>query len=530
MASWLPAVISVAFLGEGIWRIAAEYGEATPPGLPASREAMAGATFNCVNFVLFSLLGLLCVCWPFVSTWFHRKPEGEMGDSSASGSHGPSSFAPDPPSTTETQVKVVVDGADKGPPAPAPVHAPEPEPKPKRTITYLTNLKTFLTFIVVAHHSVGQWYNSSASGIGTLGYDPLIEGSQQLPSFSIFASFFMFANQGYFMATFFLISGLFCPRSLDRKGFRNFVLDKMVRLGGPFLIYSVLLGPAMDLWISAYGGFPLSWKYNMGPPWFILWLLNFSILYAAIAHFLPKMRQFTMPHPLLVVLFGFVLAPCFWALGSVLGGWAFLGGMVFWNFGLFIYIPFFIAGVVGGRNGWLKSVEEMKTWVVWVLRAMCLVVWVLIFLSNAQTGIPIPNCCGIDGSFFLSFIPPVYAIVMTLALMQLFHQYFNATPQSSVARGAGQAAYMVYVIHLPILMTAVIAMAEILKAAGLDLLFFAPGAPIVAFFPSDASGNLAVLSDGWLWAGFFFTLIVTNIVVWPLGFYMRRLPVLNKMF
>merc|ERR1712072_1466741 len=184
----------------------------------------------------------------------------------------------------------------------------------------------------------------------------------------------------------------------------------------------------------------------------------------------PKMRQFTMPHPLLVVLFGFVLAPCFWALGSVLGGWAFLGGMVFWNFGLFIYIPFFIAGVVGVRNGWLKSVEEMKTWVVWVLRAMCLVVWVLIFLSNAQTGIPIP----------------VYAIVMTLALMQLFHQYFNATPQSSVAQGAGQAAYMVYVIHLPILMTAVIAMAEILKAAGLDLLFFAPGAPIVAFFPSDA--------------------------------------------
>ena len=151
-------------------------------------------------------------------------------------------------------------------------------------------------------------------------------------------------------------------------------------------------------------------------------------------------------------------------------------------------------------------------------------------MSDAQTGIPIPNCCGIDGSFFLSFIPPVYAIVMTLALMQLFHQYFNATPQSSVAQGAGQAAYMVYVIHLPILMTAVIAMVEILKAAGLDLLFFAPGAPIVAFFPSDASGNLAVLSDGWLWAGFFFTLIVTNIVVWPLGFYMRRLPVLNKMF
>merc|ERR1711968_32986 len=289
-------------------------------------------------------------------------------------------------STSETQVDVVVDKADKDPPAPAPVHTPEPKPEPKRTITYLTNLKTFLTFIVVAHHCVGQWYNSSAGGIGTLGYDPN-ESGQPLPSFTIFGAFFQTCNQGYFMATFFLISGLFCPKSLDRKGFRNFVLDKMVRLGGPFLIYSVLLGPAMDLWISAYGGFPLSWKYNMGPPWFILWLLNFSILYAAIAHFLPKMRQFAMPHPLLVVLFGFVLAPCFWALGSVLGDWAFLGGMVFWNFGLFIYIPFFIAGVVGGRNGWLKSVEEIDVGCLGLARHVpcCLGAHILVDCSNRDS-------------------------------------------------------------------------------------------------------------------------------------------------
>ena len=151
-------------------------------------------------------------------------------------------------------------------------------------------------------------------------------------------------------------------------------------------------------------------------------------------------------------------------------------------------------------------------------------------MSDAQTGIPIPNCCGIDGSLFTSFIMPVYATVITLAMIQLFHQFFNATPQSKVAQGAGQAAYMVYVIHLPIMMTAVIAMVEILKAAGLDLQIIPMGEPIVAFFPLDASGNLALLPDGLLWAGFFFTLIVTNIVVWPLGFYMRRLPVLNKMF
>ena len=523
-STWLQAAISVAFVGEGVWRLVAS-------GKMTSAPEKATAIFNFVNFLLFGLLGLSCVCWPVVSTWFHRKREC---DSSLElcGSQGPSSADPNnPPSTPETQeVDVVVGVADEDPSAAAPAPARAPEPQQKRTMTYLTNLKTFLTFIVVLHHALGQWSNSSAGGIGTLGFDPNLGDAQKLPSFTIVADFIQTCDQGYFMATFFLISGLFCPRSLDRKGFRIFVLDKMVRLGGPFIIYSVLLGPAMDLGISAYGGLPLSWTYDVGPPWFILWLLNFSILYAVLAHVLPSIRRFAMPHPLLMVLFGFVLAPCFWGLGSVQGEWAYLGGMTFWNFGLFIYIPFFTAGVVGVRNGWLKSVEEMRTWVVWVLRAMCLVVWVIVFLSIAGLGIPIPNCCSINRSFFINFIPPVYSTVMTLALMQLFHQYFNATPQSKLMKHAGVTAYAVYVIHLPILMAAVTAMVEILKAAGLKLRIFGMGFPILGFFPYDASGNTVLLPDGLLWAGFFFTLIVTNLVSWPLGFYMRRLPVLNKMF
>ena len=157
-------------------------------------------------------------------------------------------------------------------------------------------------------------------------------------------------------------------------------------------------------------------------------------------------------------------------------------------------------------------------------------VWVILFFSIAQSGIPIPNCCGINYSFFVNFIVPVYAIVMTLALMQVFHQYFNATPQSKLAKGAGQAAYAVYVIHLPINMVAVMAMVEILKAAGQNIQIIAMGFPILGFFATAPSGMLTLLPDGLLWAGFFFTLIVTNMVSWPLGFYMRQLPVLNKMF
>ena len=54
------------------------------------------------------------------------------------------------------------------------------------------------------------------------------------------------------MAAFYLISGYFCPKSLDRKGFRKFVLDKLVRLGGPFILFSMFLGPLLYLWQFAY--------------------------------------------------------------------------------------------------------------------------------------------------------------------------------------------------------------------------------------------------------------------------------------
>jgi len=191
----------------------------------------------------------------------------------------------------------------------------------------------------------------------------------------------------------------------------------------------------------------------------------------------------------------------------------------------------------------LNCVEEMKTWFVWVLRATCLLFWILILLAVVNANIwYLPFVSDIIGAF--GAVTPLYATVMNLAILQLFHQYFNG-PQSKLGRGAGQAAYMVYVIHLPVVMTAVIAFCEIMMAAGLSLIFVPSGSPVVAFFASDASCDPpgsellagvqggcepALLPDGWLWAGFFFTLVVTNAVVWPLGFYARRLPVLNQMF
>merc|ERR1712199_128140 len=206
---WLATVISVVFFAEAAWRIA-------KPG--SDTVGRASAYFNATNFILLGLLGLGCLYWT------RRKDEDD--DKSPSGAE---------------QVVVVVDStpaADgkstsdsaKDAPTEAPTEAP-----PKRQVIYLSNLKTFLTFIVVTHHVACFFSDASADGLQTYSLDMgklLTFQDQDFRSFALPSQIFLQMNQFYFMAPFYLISAYFCPRSLDRKGFRKFVVDKLVRLGG----------------------------------------------------------------------------------------------------------------------------------------------------------------------------------------------------------------------------------------------------------------------------------------------------------
>ena len=79
-----------------------------------------------------------------------------------------------------------------------------------------------------------------------------------------------------------------------------------MRLGGPFVLYNFVLGPLLTIAANAFAGQPLQYNEDCGPTWFVFWLLNFSILYAIIAQFMPVIR-FKMPHPVLMTLGGFAI-------------------------------------------------------------------------------------------------------------------------------------------------------------------------------------------------------------------------------
>ena len=255
-----------------------------------------------------------------------------------------------------------------------------------------------------------------------------------------------------------------------------------------------------------------------------------------------------MPHPFLLVVLGLGLGGAFYGLSNefaaVGGGWIGFGSNNLWNYVISLYIPFFIAGCAGGRNNWLKRVEEMKMWEVWGLRALVVGFWVLNLLAMFQQYTPdFPELLNINLAFGLS--TPVYAIAMTLAEVQLFHQYFNSYFNKQWLAHMGAAAYTVYVIHPWVLDTAVVAYVEILKAAGVPIewvnwrqvdeivvpmYYVSPEASSKYPDLSLEGVEAKALSDALSWAGFIFVFVVTELIVWPLAHYFRKLPVLNKMF
>ena len=102
----------------------------------------------------------------------------------------------------------------------------------RKRLYHLDNLRIYLTILVILHHTALAYGGAGVWGVRDPGVDeisPLI--------FTIFGAI----NQSYFMSAFFLLAGYFTPRSLERKGAGTFLIDRLIRLGIPLLVYTTLI-------------------------------------------------------------------------------------------------------------------------------------------------------------------------------------------------------------------------------------------------------------------------------------------------
>jgi len=126
-------------------------------------------------------------------------------------------------------------------------HTPPPSKKLSELLYFVDNLRTYIIVLVVLHHLAIVY------GTGYIFY--YVEPAYNDALAYIVLAIFTAINQAYFMGLLFLISGHFSPGSLDRKGPKLFVRDRLIRLGIPLVVFYFVLNPIASLGLN-YGESP----------------------------------------------------------------------------------------------------------------------------------------------------------------------------------------------------------------------------------------------------------------------------------
>ncbi|TVY46858.1 hypothetical protein LCER1_G008535, partial [Lachnellula cervina] len=156
-----------------------------------------------------------------------------------------------------------------------------PVPPPGRRY-HLDNFRTFLTFLVIFHHTSIPY-----GGLGSWKYvsPHHVQGSS--PSLTAFNAL----NQTFFMGSFFYMSGIMSSQSLTRKPAPEFLKTKWVKLGIPVVVYTLLGPPTQNAVIRLLRGTDAEfWEVLIGhlkglrsvsgPMWYPSLLLLFDTAYS----------------------------------------------------------------------------------------------------------------------------------------------------------------------------------------------------------------------------------------------------------
>jgi peptidoglycan/LPS O-acetylase OafA/YrhL len=157
----------------------------------------------------------------------------------------------------------------------------------RERIVALDRARTFITLLVVIHHSVIDYtYFGNGDRMRWLGFDLVV-----------------LFNDSFFMACMFLTSGLFVRDSLARKGSVSFLRNRAWRLGVPFFIAIFVLIPIAyyasflryhSSETTDFNFFHFWWHmltvgpWPSGQAWFLWVLLAFDIIAAALWSTAPR--------------------------------------------------------------------------------------------------------------------------------------------------------------------------------------------------------------------------------------------------
>ena len=311
-------------------------------------------------------------------------------------------------------------------------------------------LRSFVTVLVVFHHAALAYTSFSTFNAAqyTASTAPVVDPSRwallDLP-----VSF----NDTFFMPLMFLISGLFTLSSLDRKGSMRFFVERLQRLGLPFLIAAVSIMP-LAYWPSRLLAEPQSplpyWHafftsdtWPAGPAWFLWLLLAFSSVFAVINHFIPVMAARIRHRPTIFIFF-LVTVLSYLPLRLIVpaNAWTSLGGPFdVQTSRIGLYFAYFGLGAALGSSPEWQSMRWPKHWgYLLLLGVLSYMIHILIPQGGAFTGLSSRVSDMIIGTAFA-----VSCAATSLGLLGAFRQFVHK--RRPLLDSLTSNAYGIYIIH-----------------------------------------------------------------------------------
>lgn len=344
-------------------------------------------------------------------------------------------------------------------------------------IAYIDNLRVFIIMMVLSHHAGNPyagddfWYFQRPAGQGASGLTAL----------------FMMLNPSYTMSVLLVFSGYLLPTSYDRRGFRTYSTEKIIRLGIPLILGGMVMLPLLQYYAFhlhfGYRGYGSFWQYyleawnglgtrpkgwngpgwpdrNLAHLWYIEHLLCYSLAYGAWRRWVaPTGPAITRPSPppgnaaIFLYALGLTLATFvvrIWCPYNKV--YALLGFLQIDVSHFTIWLPAFFVGLAAFRGEWMQSFPWPRA-KAWLLVAVALVVWNFLTamtplsawcfdLNRAFSGLTLNSLYRCAWECF-------FCTAATVGLIGLFRERLNVS--GSLPRTLAANAYPVHVFHPPII-------------------------------------------------------------------------------
>lgn len=346
----------------------------------------------------------------------------------------------------------------------------------RERLAYLDNVKTLLIAGIIAAHAI-QGYSEFGSwtyqDVQEVTLSPIVE--------TVFVVALVSLGALFLMSLFFLISGLFTQDSLERKGTSRFVTDRLLRLGVPFAVYTLLVWPILEyallepfwhrgFWRSYWDTDPL---LDNGPMWFVGVLLLFSVGLAAWRQVDPPSAPATGPLRWRQVIL----------LSLAVGVATFLVRIVFpldsnqplniklWGWPE--YLAMFGLGVVAARHGWLRPVPHPLARRCGIATIVGVAASGLAVVSAGLLGLTEDEYFGgwQGPALLLALVEGVVAISAPIWILAFAQRHLNGS--GPIRRAMARSSYLAFMLQGPVLVALALGLRPLALSGDLKALIVA---------------------------------------------------------